>query len=58
MPQFDLKRLPSDQALEGCDLGFVFLHQVGCLHVVIQRASLKFADPDPDQLPRDVVLLE
>ena len=49
--------LSADQALEGGDLGFVFLHQVGRLDVVIQGASLELAHPDPDQLPRDIVLL-
>ena len=39
------------------ELGLVFLHQVGSLHVVIQGTGLELADPDPDKLPRYVVLL-
>ncbi len=50
--------MTADQAFQSGDLGFILLYQVGRLHVVIQGAGLRFPDPDPDQLPRDFVLLE
>lgn len=46
LEQIDLERLTTDQALKGGDPGFVFLHQVGRLRVVIQGTSLELADPD------------
>jgi hypothetical protein len=49
--------LPADHPLERGDLGFVLLQQVGGLDVLIQRAGLVLADPDADQLTRDVVAL-
>jgi hypothetical protein len=52
MPSWGLPFVP-----QSGDLGLIFLNQIGCLHVVIQCASLKLPDPDPDQLPRDVVPL-
>jgi len=55
--QPDLQRLPAYHPLQRCDLGLVFLHQVGRLYVIIGGSGLKLADPDPDQLPRDVMPL-
>ena len=39
------------------NLGFVFLDQIGGLSVVIEPAFLISADPDADQVARDVMLL-
>jgi hypothetical protein len=49
--------LPSHHSFERCDPGFVFLEQVGRLHVIIQGSGFELADPDPDQLTRNVVAL-
>lgn len=57
LQQLDLERLPTDHALERCDLGLILLEQVGRLDVAVQCACLILADPDPDQLPRDVMPL-
>jgi len=49
--------LPPYQPLESSNLGLILLDQVSRLHIVIQRAGLKLADPDPDQLAGNVVSL-
>jgi hypothetical protein len=55
--KLDLQGLAADHPLECSDLGFILLQQVGGLHVVIERPGLILADPDADQLTRDVVSL-
>jgi hypothetical protein len=49
--------LPANHALERRDLGLILLQQVRRLDVVIKGADLVLADPDADQLTRDVVTL-
>jgi len=39
------------------DLGLILLQQIGRLYVLVERAGLKLADPDADQLPGDIVPL-
>ncbi|WP_428489837.1 hypothetical protein [Rhodopila sp.] len=55
--QLNSKRLPPDHPLGRRDLGFVFLEQVSRLHILTQRPNLELANPDPDQLPENVVAL-
>jgi len=49
--------LSAHHPFKSSDLGLVFLQQVGCLHIVVQSTRFELADPDTDQLARDVVPL-
>jgi len=42
--------VPADHSLERRDLGLIFLQQVSGLDIVVERASLILAHPDPDHL--------
>jgi hypothetical protein len=46
-----------DKPLEGSDPRFILLDHVGRLRFVVEGAFLVFADPDTDQIARDVVTL-
>jgi hypothetical protein len=49
--------LSAHHPFQGGDPRLVFLEQVGCLHIVVQSTRFELADPDTDQLARDVVPL-
>lgn len=51
------QRLFPDEAFKSSDPSLVFLDQVGGLSVIIERASLILAHPNPDQVARHVVAL-
>jgi hypothetical protein len=46
-----------DKPLDGSDPRFILLDHVGRLRLVVEGAFLVFADPDTDQIARDVVTL-
>lgn len=55
--ELELQRLPADQPLKRGDPRRVLLDQVGRPRVLVERACLVLADPDPDQVARNVVAL-
>ena len=54
-PLYELKlqRLPADQSLERREPRLVLLDKVRCPRVVVERARLVLANPDPDQVARN-----
>ena len=48
----------TDHPLQGGDPGLVMLRQPGCLDLLVELAALVLGDPDPDQIPAELVPLD
>ena len=51
------ERLPANHPLQRRNLGFVFLEEISSLSIFVQGADFILLNPDPDQLPRDIMPL-